>query len=118
MGQFSVRVGIAHPTEGQAAEVELLVDTGATLSWVPREILEPLNPPLLGTRSFLVADGRKVERETAGVMMRLDGTQGLVTVVVAEPGDGRLLGATTLETLGYAVDQIERRLVPHALLAM
>lgn len=119
MGQFSVRVGIAHPTDVErTAEVELLVDTGATLSWVPQEILAPLDPPRLGRRSFPVADGRQVERETVGVIMRLDGTQGLLTVVVAEPGDGRLLGATALETLGYAVDPIQRRLVPHALLAM
>ena len=119
MGQFSVRVGIAHPTQiERAAEVELLVDAGATLSWVPREVLEPLDPPRLGRRSFLVADGPRVERETVGVIMRLDGTQGLLTVVVAEPGDGHLLGVTALETLGYAVDPIERRLVPHALLAM
>ena len=119
MGQFSVRVGIAHPTHVErTADVELLVDTGATLSWVPQEILAPLDAPRLGRRSFLLADGRQLERETAGVMMRLDGTQALLTVVVAEPGDGHLLGATALETLGYAVDPIRRRLVPHTLLAM
>ena len=119
MGQFSVRVTIAHPTDtSRQTEVELLVDTGATLSWVPREVLDPLGVPRLRRRSFLVADGRTIERETAGAIVRLNGSEANVTVVVAEPGDGRLLGATTLESLGFAVDPIRRQLVPQELLAM
>lgn len=94
------------------------MDTGATLSWVPREVLDPLGAPRLGRRPRLLADGRQIESETAGVVMRLDGRQALVTVVAAEPGDGRVLGATALETLGYGVDPVGRRLVPHTLLAM
>lgn len=119
MGQFSVRVTVTHPTDpARLAEVELLVDTGATLSWVPREVVERLGVPRLRRRSFLVADGRTVERETAGAIVRLDGNEANVTLVVAEPGDGHLLGATTLESLGFAVDPIHRRLVPQELLAM
>ncbi len=119
LGLFSVRIGLAHPTDpSRQTEVELLVDTGATLSWVPQEILDPLGVPRLGRRAFLLADGRQIERDTAGVVMRVDGTQALVTVVAGEAGDGRLLGATALESLGYGVDPIGRRLVPHTLLAM
>ena len=119
MGQFSVQVRITHPTDPtRVAEVELLVDTGATLSWVPREIIERLGVPRLRRRSFLVADGRTVERETAGAIVQLDGNEASVTLVVAEPGDASLLGATALESLGFAVDPISRRLVPRELLAI
>ncbi len=119
MGQFSVLVTIAHPTDPQrAAEVELLVDSGATLSWVPRELLDRLGAPRLRRRSFVVADGRTIERETAGAVVRLNGTEANVTLVVAEPGDGHLLGATALESLGFGIDPIRRRLVPQELLAM
>jgi len=119
MGQFSVRVTIVHPTEAdRQTEMELLVDTGATLSWVPREVLDQLGAPRLRRRTFLVADGRTVERDTAGAIVRLNGSEANVTLVVAEPGDGRLLGATTLESLGFAVDPIRRQLVPQELLAM
>ena len=50
MGQFSVRATIAHPTDRtKSVEVDLLVDTGATLSWVPRELVERLGmPPAFG----------------------------------------------------------------------
>ncbi len=119
MGQFSVLVTIAHPTDPQrVAEMELLVDSGATLSWVPREVLDRLGVPRLPRRSFLVADGRTIERETAGASVRVNGSEAIVTLVVAEPGDGHLLGATALESLGFGIDPIRRRLVPQELLAM
>ena len=119
MGQFSVQVKIAHPTDPtRLAEVELLVDTGATLSWVPREIIERLGVPRLRRRSFLVADGRTVERETAVAIVQLDGNEASVTLVVAEPGDASLLGATALESLGFGEDPISRRLIPRELQAM
>lgn len=119
MGQFKVRVVVAHPTDpAKNAEVDLIVDTGATLSWIPKDVLERLGVPRFGRRAFLIADGSTIERETATAIMRLDGVQAGVTVVAAEPADGRLLGATSLESLGFAVDPINRRLVPQTLLAM
>ncbi len=119
MGQFSVRVKVSHPFERvRSGEADLLVDTGATLSWVPREVIEKTGVPLAQRRAFLLADGRKIERDTAGVLLQFNGTEAIVTVVVAEPGDGRLLGATALGTLGYGVDPIKLELIPRALLAM
>lgn len=119
MGQFSVRVTIAHPLERQRRqEVELLVDTGATFSWVPRKILEQLGLPRLQRQPFQTAAGRVIERETAGGIVQLDGKEAIVTLVLAEPQDGCLLGATTLESLGFGVDPIRRQLVPQQLLAM
>lgn len=119
MARFSVRVSVAHPTEpDRRADVDLLVDTSATLSWVPRPVIEHIDPPRMALRSFLLAGRRTIERETALMRVQLDGTEAGVTVVVAEPGDGHLLGATTLETLGFGVDPVGQRLVPRALLAM
>jgi clan AA aspartic protease len=119
MGQFSVRVTVAHPADPvRAAELDLFVDTGATLSWVPREVVERLALPRLAARPFLLADGRTIERETAGAILRLDGAEANVTLVIGESGDGRLLGATALETLGFAVDPIHQRLLPKTLLAL
>ena len=119
MGQFSVSVTLSPPNDpARRAETKLIVDTGATLSWVPREVVERLGVPLLYRRPFLRADGRTVERDTVIVAVRLDGAQAGVTVVVAEAGDAHLLGATTLETLGFAVDPVNLRLIPQTLLAM
>jgi clan AA aspartic protease len=119
MGQFAVRAAVTHPSDpSRVAEVDLLIDTGATLSWVPREVLEHLEVPRLPRRRLLLADGGAVERETAGVLMRLNGIEAMVTVVIAEEGDAHLLGATALETLGFSVDPIRPQLIPQSLLAM
>jgi aspartyl protease family protein len=119
MGQFSVQVVVAHPADPtRSAEVELLVDTGATLSWVPREVLNRLGLPRLRQCRFVVADGGTIERDAAGAVVRLNGSEAMVTVVAAEPGDSHLLGVTTLETLGFTVDPISQRLIPHELLAV
>jgi clan AA aspartic protease len=119
MGQFSVTVTVAYPSDpSRSAQVELFVDTGTTLSWVPRQLLQRLGLPPLSRRPFLVADGRTIERDTAGAVIRLNGNQANVTVVIAEAGDRHLLGATTLESLGFAVDPINQRLIPRTLLAM
>jgi len=48
----------------------------------------------------------------------LDGTHAVVTVVIAERGDSGLLGTTALESLGFAVDPINQKLIPRTLLAM
>lgn len=119
MGQFTVKLTLAHPVDpSRQAEADLIVDTGATLSWVPREVIERIGAPHFGKRQFLLADGRKIERDTATAVVKFDGVSAGVTVVIAEPGDGHLLGATTLETLGFAVDPIRQKLVPQTLLAM
>lgn len=119
MSQFNVRANIAHPTDAtRYAEAELFVDASATLSWIPREVIERIGVPRLGKRKFLVADGRTVERETAGVSMRLDGMQGIATVVLAEPGDASLPGATSLETSGYGAGPVGQKLIPLTLPAM
>ena len=119
MGQFSVPVTIVHPTEpGRRSEMELLVDTGATLSWISREVCEQLGLPRLPRRRFVMADGRTMERETAGAIVQLNGKEANVTLVMAEPGDACLLGATSLESLGFAVDPVRRQLLPQELLAM
>lgn len=119
VGQFAVRTSVANPSDpSRSADIDLLIDTGATLSWIPREIAEELDVPRLARRRLVLADGGTVERETAGVLMRLDGTEAMLTVVVAERGDAHLLGATALETLGFGVDPIRQELIPRSLLAM
>ena len=119
MGQITVTVTVSNPGErSRQADVKLIVDTGATLSWIPRELVEQVGAPLLRRRPFLLADGRTIERDTAGAIIKLNGTEANVTIVLAEPGDGHLLGVTALETLGLAVDPINLRLVPQTLLAM
>jgi len=119
MGMFNVKVKVANlaaPTRTE--EVSLLVDTGATLSWIPRHVLERLGVAAVSRLPFSLADGRTLERETSAVLLTIDGRKGAVPVAFGELGEEAVLGATALEGLGLLVDPVGQKLVPRNLLAL
>src|SRR5579872_568908 len=119
MGLFQVKVKLASlsaPTRWE--EASLLVDTGATLSRIPRHILERLGVATISRLPFSLADGRRVEREIAAVLLTIEGRKAAVPVAFGEPGEEAVLGATTLETLGLWVDSGAQKLLPRNLLAL
>jgi len=119
MGVFEVSVIVANPgAPERSATISLLVDTGATLSWLPRHLLESLGVSPVSRLAFVLADGRRLEREVGGVLLTLDKRTLPIPVAFAEPGEEAVLGATALEALGFAVDPVEKKLVPRDLLAL
>jgi len=116
MGRFEVNVKVSNLAQPErTAEVSLLVDTGATLSWLPRDFLERIGVRPMARGRFQLPDGRYVEREKGGVLLSVDGQTVAMTVAFAEPGEATVLGATALEALGLAVDPVKQKLVPHDL---
>ena len=119
MGLFNVKVRLASfAAPERTEEVSLLVDTGATLSWIPREILERLGVPVVSRLPFTLADGRELERETSAVLLTVDGRKAAVEVAFGEPGEEAVLGATALEGLGLLVDPVAKKLLPRNLFAL
>jgi predicted aspartyl protease len=119
VGLFEVNVKVANLASPEhIREIALLVDTDATLSWIPRGVLESLGVVPISRLPFSLADGRRLEREITGVLLTIDGRHAPVSVAFGEPGEEAVLGATALEALGFAVDPVEKRLVPRDLLAL
>jgi predicted aspartyl protease len=119
MGVFEVKVRIANPSEPKrGSELLLLVDTGATLSSIPRPVLESLGIAPGMTRTFLLAEGSRVHRQTGSVLATMDGVTMPVPVMFAGATDAPVLGATALEILGFGVDPAEKKLVQRDLLAL
>jgi predicted aspartyl protease len=120
MGTFSVTVTVAHPTEpGKAVRVDLLVDTGATISFVPAEVLASLGiAPRGPEREFETAAGAVIRRRLGVASLAVDGQETITPVVFGEPGDATVLGAVALESLGLIVDPMARRLIPRRFLAL
>lgn len=119
MGLFDVKVKLGSLTAPERTEeVSLLVDTGATLSWIPRAILERLGAPVVSHLPFTLADGRELERETTAVLLTIDGRRAAVQVAFGELGEEPVLGATALEGLGLLVDPVAKKLIPRNLLAL
>jgi len=119
MGMFEVTVKVASlAAPERPSDVSLLVDTGATLSWIPREVLEKLGVKAFSRLPFELADGRKLEREVTAVLLQIDGRKAPVEVAFGEAGEAAVLGATALEGLGFLVDPVAKKLVPRSLLAL
>jgi clan AA aspartic protease len=119
MGMFKVTVKVANlSTPQRTADVSLLVDTGATLSWIPRDVLQSLGVVAYSTLPFTLADGRRLEREVTAVLIAYDGRKAPVEVAFGEAGEESVLGATALEGLGFNVDLVVKKLVPRDLLAL
>ena len=99
-----------HPGERRLIRAAL-VDTGAALSWFPRDILETLGVGRLKVWHFRQADGTVLARWTAEVRVYAGGTSTIDEVVIGEPGDLVLLGARSLEGLNLRVDPVSMRLI-------
>lgn len=93
-----------------AEKVTMLVDTGATLSTIPRELADRLGVPRLGPRRARLADGRELDVEAGVVHVKIDGREAPTLVLIL--GDEPLLGVETLETLGLKVNPHTGELEP------
>jgi clan AA aspartic protease len=106
---FDVKVKLANlasPT--QTVEISLLVDTGATFSWIPRDVLERLGVAAYSCLPFTLADGRRLDRDITAVLLTIDGRKAPVPVAFGEAGEEAVLGATALEGLGFMVDPVAK----------
>lgn len=116
MGFTYVKVTVTNPVSALKSDVELLVDTGALLTAVSRKILESLEIKPIGKRKLRVYGGQVIERSVGAALIKYGETLAGATVVFAEEGDTAVLGATTLEALGYQVDPVTKQLKPTELL--
>jgi predicted aspartyl protease len=113
MGLTHVVVNVGNPAGGGALEaVRCLVDSGAVYSLIPGPILARLGIVPHSTREFILANGEAIHRRLATATFEYAGRRGDSMVIVGEPGDDPLLGATTLEGFGLVLDPFRRELRP------
>lgn len=103
-------MGIRGPDLSKVEEIELLVDTGSTYSWVPRERLAKLEIKPKGSWEFKTIDGRVLKREIGEAVVECMGEQATTVVVFAEDTDEKVLGIHALEGLRLEVDPITKQL--------
>jgi predicted aspartyl protease len=119
MGIFTAKLRVWNPASSTTTpEIEAMVDTGASYSWVSRARLEPLGLHPVRRMQFRTIEGKTIERDLVPVFVAADGFTGGDNVVIAEPGDMEVIGAHTLESLGLTVDPVGKKLVPAVGLAL
>ena len=113
MSMFNVNL-VARNTKDErliAPPVQVLVDSGSELTWLPKELLFGIKVSPVRRRSFSTATKQLVTRDTSYAIVSAEGFETVDEVVFAEPGDMLLLGVRTLEGFGVMVDNIAHRFV-------
>lgn len=113
MGTFREPVQFANPNKPKRlVPLEAIVDTGATYSWVPEEFLKRLGIKAQEVRPLKIASGKVIRRRLGWALVTVRGKTAPTPVLFGDKGSEVLLGAITLEELGFSVDPIHRTLVP------
>lgn len=113
MGTFRITVEIENPAKpGPRRSISnVLVDTGAELSWFPAPTLESLGIGRYERWRFRQANGTVLERWVGPAFVHTAGKRATDDVVFGEPGDLVLLGARSLEGLNLRVEPTTKQLV-------
>jgi len=111
MGHFRVPVQVGSRTGEHLESLEALVDTGATFTLIPREVLERLGVVPEEEWPFELADGREVRYPVAWVQIRIGARTQPTIAVFGERGSEPTLGVVTLESFLLAVDPVHHRLI-------
>ena len=72
--------------------VQVLVDSGSELSWLPADILQAIGITARPLSDFPTATGQTVQRPVGYAILRAEGFETIDEVVFAEPGDVVTLG--------------------------
>jgi clan AA aspartic protease len=119
MGHVRVSVRIANPNDrDHAVEVQdALVDTGATWTTLPRRIADDLQLDIVGKFRVRTAAGPQ-ELDQSYAYIEIENKALVSHVLVSDTYSGVLIGVTTLEGMGWAVDPTSERLVDSELLLL
>ncbi len=113
MGLTSLRMEIANAGNPRVTKpIGFLIGSGAIFSIVLRAILQRLGVNPVSEQTFRLAPGQSIQRQLGVALFKYQYRSGGATVIFSEVDDSTLLGAHTLEALGYALDPIRRVLIP------
>jgi predicted aspartyl protease len=113
MSKFMVNLIAINPGERQrrTPPVEVMVDTGSEVSWLPKKELQGIGITPEGKKRFAMANKQIIERDIGYAILTAEGYSTIDEVVFAEDSDMSLLGVRTLEGFSVMVDNIGHRFV-------
>lgn len=106
-----IRLKVKNPgNPAKVFEGKFLVDSGATYTVVPADVLKKLGIKPSGEEEFVLADGKSISRKVGSALYEYEGIERAAPVLFGEKDDSLLLGTFTLEALGFTLDPLKRKL--------
>ena len=112
MGATYITIEIGDRSGERFQTVEVLVDTGATFTTVPAEILRALGLSPQRSEPVRLGDGSIISDDICDALVRVEGKTFFTPVTFGRENEPNLLGMVALETALLAVDPVGQRLVP------
>jgi aspartyl protease family protein len=113
MSTLTVPATLMHPEQRErSVDAELLVDTGATYTLLPPDLVRGLELSTPDQQRAILASGESVVYRVGEVRIRLHDRERTTVFIAGAPGSRPLLGAVALEQLGLAADSVSGRLLP------
>ena len=111
MGHTVAQVKVYNPHDkSKYLELELLVDTGSTYTWIKHDRLRKLNINPMSKRKFRTIGNRIIERHIGEAIVECMGRRATTIIVFAKESDNEILGLHALEGLALEVDPITKQL--------
>ena len=111
MGTFYRPVTLASLNGDKSVTVDALVDTGASYSVFPANLLTDLGVSPSDRNEFEYGDGRRVELELGEHLITVEGRRTATWSIFGEDESTFILGAYALEGVRLAMDPSSKRLV-------
>jgi len=103
MSRVWIDVVIKNPDMGRSVSLKALINTDATLTVVPRKIVEKLKLPLIGKRAVATAKGVAEFDECLGVI-EIMGRKAYLHMLVSDEIDVVSIDTVALGILGFEID--------------
>ena len=111
MGLTDIAATVFNPGDRRKqAQVTFLVDSGASYTALPVEVVRLLGLKPSFEQTFSLADGTRIKRKIGNALVKLEGKEVATPVILGQKGDEALLGVLTLEGLGLVLDPLKREL--------
>jgi len=119
MGVFKVKARVWNPVaDAKEVVVEFVVDTRATYSVLPANVLRELDVSSVRMVKLRLADNRILEKPLGEMGIEIEGYSASATPVIFGDEGVHLLGSVAMEQLGLAPDPVEKKLKPVEALLM
>ncbi len=110
---FNVALGTLDEGQVRTAEVDAVVDTGATYLCLPPTVIEQLGLLYSHTRDVKTANGSVQRRVFKGADVTIQGRNEQMSVMENDEDTPPLIGYLVLEALDFVVDPKGEHLIPN-----
>ena len=112
MGEFHWPIGVRSADGERLETVDALVDTGASYSMFPRQMLERLGIEKRYFLPFEYANGRINHYDVGFAMLSINGSESYMRVIFGDDDAESVIGSNALQEFLLLVDSAGERLIP------